>query len=244
MKCLMRRLGVLALIALVSACAGAEVPPARAPDPFEPANRAVHAFNKSLDRNVLKPVSEDYVASVPGPVRKGISNGVNNLSQPLYAVNHLLQGDIEGTVSSVTRFGINTLVGLGGLLDPASEAGVYSQDTDFGETLAVWGVPSGPYVELPVFGPSTVRDAAGRVVDIAGDPVNAYIPAEARPYYIGARVADLLQTRQDMARVIETLLYESADSYRAARIAYLQNRARNANDGLTATDLEDPYAFQ
>ncbi|MEM7613987.1 MAG: VacJ family lipoprotein [Pseudomonadota bacterium] len=236
--------GGIILLALVSACGGTAVPSADAPDPLEGINRNVHAFNKGLDRAVLKPTSEVYVAVVPQPVRGGVSNGVSNLSEPMNVVNYTLQGDIEGAVRSFMRFGMNTVFGLGGLLDPASDAGLFEDPTDFGETMAVWGVNSGPYVELPIFGPSTTRDAFGLGVDIVADPVPQVLTSEANAYLIGAQVADVLQTRNDFARVIEALFYESADSYAATRIAYLQNRARDLNQGLALEDLEDPYAFE
>ncbi|MEM8870260.1 MAG: VacJ family lipoprotein [Pseudomonadota bacterium] len=235
--------GGLALM-LLTACGGQTVPTATDPDPLEGVNRTVHAFNKGLDRAVLKPTSEVYVTVVPPPVRGGVSNGVSNLSEPLNVVNYTLQGNVEGAVRSFMRFGMNTVFGLGGLLDPASDAGLFEDSTDFGETLAVWGVNSGPYVELPLFGPSTVRDTFGLGVDFVADPVPRVLSSEANTYVIGAQAADVLQTRNDLARVIEALFYESADSYAATRIAYLQNRARDLNQGLALEDLEDPYAFE
>lgn len=232
----------------VTALAGCGQPvgnTADAQDPLEPVNRSVHAFNKGLDRTVLKPTSEAYVAIVPRPLREGVSNGSENLSQPLYFVNHVLQGDIRSAMDTFFRFGMNTVLGVGGIADPATDAGIPERPTDFGETLAVWGIDSGPYVELPVFGPSTARDSVGLVVDFIIDPVGRTVPGEYRGYLIGADVAALLQTRQDFARVVEALLYESADSYNASRIAYLQNRAAALNDGqVIAEDLEDIYAFE
>ena len=233
------------ILALVAGCAGSQdVPTADSPDPLEGVNRAMHGLNKGLDTVAIKPGSDAYVAVVPSRARSGISNVATNLLQPVYAANHLLQGDIEDAGTTVMRFGFNTLFGLGGLLDPASEAGMYDNPSDFGETLAVWGVGSGPYVELPVFGPSTVRDSLGLAVDIYADPVPRVLGNDSWPYVVGIRVADLLQERNEMARVIEALYYESADSYSATRIAYLQNRAKTINDGaLALEDLEDPYDF-
>lgn len=233
------------ILALTAGCAGSsDVPTADSPDPLEGVNRVVHGFNKGLDRAVLRPVSDAYVTAVPQRGRGGISNVATNLMQPIYAANHLLQGDIEDAGTTVMRFGFNTLFGLGGLLDPASEAGMYDNPSDFGETMAVWGVGSGPYVELPLFGPSTVRDSFGLAVDIYADPVPRALGADALPYLVGVRIGDVLQERNELARVIEALYYESADSYSATRIAYLQNRAKEINDGaLALEDLEDPYDF-
>lgn len=236
---------IAGLLALTAGCTGStDVPTADSPDPLEGVNRAVHGFNKGLDRVALKPGSEAYVAVVPRRARGGISNVATNLLQPVYAANHLLQGDIEDAGTTVMRFGFNTFFGLGGLLDPASEAGMYDNPTDFGETLAVWGVGSGPYVELPVFGPSTVRDSFGLAVDLYADPVPRALDGDQVPILVGIRVADVLQERNDLARVIDALYYQSADSYSATRIAYLQNRAKEINEGaLTLEDLEDPYDF-
>lgn len=233
------------ILALAAGCTGSsDVPTAESPDPLEGFNRAMHGFNKGLDRVAIKPGSEAYVAVVPGRARGGISNVATNLLQPVYAANHLLQGDIEDAGTTVMRFGFNTLFGLGGLLDPATEAGMYDNPSDFGETLAVWGVASGPYVELPLFGPSTVRDSFGLAVDIYADPMPRALGHDSWPYIVGIRVADLLQQRNEMSRVIQALYYESADSYSATRIAYLQNRAKTINDGaLALEDLEDPYDF-
>lgn len=180
---------------------------------------------------------------VPAPVRTGVSNLNSNLSQPLVVVNYALQGKIEQSGQAFTRLGINTLLGIGGLLDPATEFGLVEDPTDFGETLAVWGAPSGPYVELPLFGPSTVRDTLGIAAEFAADQVPEIIEEDLTGVLIGLQVGDVLQTRDDLKRVLDALLYESADSYAATRIAFLQNRARQLNEGLALEDLEDPYAF-
>ncbi|MHA3979545.1 MlaA family lipoprotein [Halovulum sp. GXIMD14794] len=240
-------------IALLALSLGACAQPgdtANAPDPFEGANRAVHSFNKGLDRSVVKPASEAYVRVVPRPVRGGVSNGVNTLSQPIYAANHVLQGDFLGAVHTAFRFGTNVFVGFAGIADPATQMGLYDRPTDFGETLAVWGVDSGPYVELPFFGPSTVRDTTGLVVDFVADPYALTLLRDYTGWFIALEAADALQQRNEYSRLIEALLYESADSYNAARIAYLQNRAAtiggsDGSDGATPApgDLEDPYAF-
>ncbi|MEM8787074.1 MAG: VacJ family lipoprotein [Pseudomonadota bacterium] len=240
------RLCGLLLVAAVAGCAEPQIVSADAPDPFAPVNRAVHQFNKGADTVLIRPLSKGYVTAVPGPLRRGISNGANNLAQPLYVANHLLQGDVEAAGTAFFRFGMNTTVGLAGLLDPATEAGLADNPTDFGETLAVWGLPSGPYVELPILGPSTVRGTVGQVTEIVGDPLFFVIDDEFIAIPIAVEVGALLQTRQDFARVIDALLYESADSYNASRIAYLQNRARELNEGLALEelDLEDPFAFE
>ncbi|MSU90497.1 VacJ family lipoprotein [Rhodobacteraceae bacterium 2CG4] len=240
--------GRAAVVLLALAAGACTQPPgdtANAADPYERTNRAIHAFNKRLDTNVLKPGSETYVQVVPQPVRDGVLNAANNLQQPLNFVNHVLQGDIEDAASSAFRFGLNTFFGVGGLADPADDAGLYDRPTDFGETLAVWGIDSGPYIELPVFGPSTVRDGVGLVAGFVADPLGWTELRDYSGYFIALEAANALQQRSDYARLIESLLYESADSYNAARIAYLQNRSASLNQGAPAAeDLEDPYAFE
>lgn len=240
------------LAALLALALGACTQPgdtANAPDPLEGANRAVHNFNKGLDRTVVEPASKVYVRVVPRPVRGGVSNGVNTLNQPIYAANHILQGDLLDAVHTAFRFGTNTFIGFGGIADPATEMGLYDRPTDFGETLAIWGFDSGPYVELPFFGPSTVRDTAGLMVDFVADPYALTLLRDYTGWFIALEAADALQQRDEYSRLIEALLYESADSYNAARIAYLQNRAATIGGGggvggtPAESDLEDPYAF-
>lgn len=231
------------LVILLGACSGGSGTAANPDDPYEASNRAVHEFNKRLDRRIVKPASDGYVAVVPRPVREGVSNGVENLGQPYTAINHALQGDFDDTIATIMRFGMNTVFGLGGLRDPATDAGLFQRDTDFGETLAVWGVPSGPYLETPFFGPSTVRDTAGRIVGFVADPVDYWVNNDVSGYIVAARVGDVLQLRNDLDRVIDALYYQSADSYTAARIAYLQNRSRSVNESVSDDDLEDPNAF-
>lgn len=237
----LRRLAAAALAVAVAACSnvgdGADVA-----DPYEGFNRRVHGFNKNADTVILKPVSAIYGTVVPRPMRRGVDNVVNNLSLPGKLVNHVLQGDMRDAGETFARFGMNTVFGLGGVLDPAADAGLYERDTDFGETLARWGVRQGAYIELPVFGPSSERDLAGRIVDFAIDPVSNVLPADALELRRAGEVANLVNQRHELRGVVEALLYESADSYTALRIAYLQNKSRRLGGGLSEDDLEDPYA--
>ncbi len=234
---------ILALLA-VSACTDTSGLSSSDSDPYEDANRAIHKFNKGLDKNLLKPASEVYGGAVPSPVRKGVSNAVTNINEPLAFINHSLQGDFDDAGATFARFAVNTVFGFGGLLDIGTDAGIIERPTDFGETLAVWGVREGAYIELPVFGPSSERDLAGRVVDLAMNPTRYVLSSTEQQVLTGATVADVLNTRHEFASVINALLYESADSYSAARIAYLQNKARSLGGGLSEDDLEDPYAFE
>lgn len=215
-----------------------------ASDPYERQNRAIHAFNKGADKNVLRPASNAYAAVVPRPARVGLSNGVSNLNQPIQFINHTLQGDIDEAARTFLRFAVNTVFGFGGLLDVAGDAGLNDEPTDFGETLAVWGVREGAYIELPLLGPSSERDLAGRVVDFAMNPTRYVIDTPESNYVMAAQALDILHQRKELAGIIDALLYESADSYAAARIAYLQNKANAVGGGnVTEDDLEDPYDF-
>ena len=228
---------------LLSACTDTTGVGQSAADPYESQNRAIHAFNKSADRNVLKPASTAYAVVVPSPVRKGLSNGVSNLGQPVKFVNHVAQGDFDDAARTFLRFAVNSTFGLGGLLDPAADGGLYDRPTDFGETLAVWGVREGAYLELPLLGPSSERDLAGKVVDFAINPVRNFVEAPESNYILAAQVLSVLQARHEYADIIDALLYESTDSYSAARIAYLQNKARAVGgQSVTEDNLEDPYA--
>lgn len=156
----------LAFMALSSGCASVGGDPR---DPAEPMNRAVFSFNKKLDRAVVKPVAEGYKKVVPSIARRGVGNVFGNLGDVGNFANALLQAKGEESARSFMRFAINTVFGIGGLFDVASEAGLAKAEEDFGLTLGTWGVGSGPYLVLPILGPSTVRDAAGLPVDCALD---------------------------------------------------------------------------
>ncbi len=210
-------------------------------DPTEASNRAMHDLNVAVDRAVLRPVALGYGTAVPEPVRTGLGNFSSNLNQPLYVVNDILQLRLDDALRNTFRFLMNSTFGLGGLLDPASEGGLYAEETDFGETLHVWGVSEGAYVVLPLLGPSTSRDTAGLIVDTVMNPTRlAFSPPES-DYITGANVADALNTRHELGDEIDRLYYESADGYAQARLIYLQNR-RYELRGNQPTDYADPYA--
>ena len=136
-------------------------------DPWESWNRGVYKVNDKLDRAVAKPVARTYVRAVPKPVRTGVSNFFENLRQPTVMVNDVLQGKFKAAANDLARFVLNLTVGVGGLLDPATQAGLDLNNEDFGQTLGHWGVHPGPFVEIPLLGPSDVRDGLGRVARIA-----------------------------------------------------------------------------
>ncbi|WP_298921685.1 VacJ family lipoprotein [uncultured Roseobacter sp.] len=248
------KLPIIALSAtlLLGACATTQDVASRSDginDPYERQNRKVHAFNKGLDKNLIRPVAEGY-GVVPVEIRNTVNNFSENLSMPGVAVNSLLQGDLKGTGLATLRFAMNTTLGLGGFFDPASELNIPDHDTDFGETLAVWGVQEGAYIELPLFGPSTQRATAGLVVDFFTNPLTySTIDGDDRIIPPTARGAAALNDRERFGDSIDALLYESADSYAQARQTYLQNRRfeldENAGEGVdpySADPYEDPYA--
>lgn len=218
-------------------------------DPYETQNRKVHAFNKGLDKNIVRPVSQAY-GVVPVEMRNTVNNFSENLSMPGVAVNSLLQGDLRGTGLATLRFVMNTTIGIGGLFDAASELNIPEHRTDFGETLTVWGAGEGAYIELPLFGPSTQRDTAGLVVDFFTNPLTySTIDGDARIIPPTAAGASVVNNREKFSDSVDSVLYESADSYAQSRSIYLQNRRfelgqdQDAEIDPFATDpYEDPYA--
>ena len=174
------------LVVLASGCAtvpGAAPPPKE--DPWENFNRKVFSFNESVDEAVLKPVATAYVKAVPELVRKGVSNVLGNIGDVWSSANHLLQGKLQTGLDMGMRVLANTFFGLGGLLDPATEFGLVRRSEDFGQTLGRWGVGSGPYLMLPLLGPSTLRDGSALLVDRRASP-SAFGNTDAATYGIAA----------------------------------------------------------
>jgi len=209
-------------------------------DPYEKMNRKTHTFNKAVDRNIIRPVARTYDIVVPDPIEKGISNFSSNLSLPGKILNNVLQGDFEGAGQNTLRFLFNSTYGFGGVLDPSSHWGVEEQDTDFGETLETWGVEEGAYIELPILGPSTERDAAGFFIDIFLDPAGYVLNGPQSRARSTARAGEILQTRHVLGNQIDEILYESADSYAQSRLIFLQNRRFELKEG-TGDGFIDPY---
>ncbi len=215
--------GVLAV--LLSACGPAAIPPGDSiVDRDETRNRANHEFNRGLDRVLVGPASNAYGTVIPAPVRTGVSNFATNLNQPSYVLNNLLQFRLGQAMQNTARFAINSTIGIGGLFDPATAMGVPAAETDFGETLHIYGVPEGAYTELPVFGPSTSRDAVGLFVDMAMNPVRVFLDTPESRYVTGAEVLARFNDRYTLDDTIDSILYESADSYTQLRSIYLQTR--------------------
>jgi phospholipid-binding lipoprotein MlaA len=232
-------LAALVLAGALAACGPAQIP-AGINDPHEAQNRATHDANRELDRVLLRPASRGYGSILPEPVRKGIGNFAANLDTPGDVLNNLLQLRLDDAAENTLRFVLNTTVGIGGLFDPATAIGIYGESTDFGETLHVWGAPEGAYVELPIAGPSTERDALGGVVDILLNPVRLAVPTAFSPGAIAADIASAFGTRYEYSDMIDSVLYESADSYAQARLFYLQNRRFELGGGV-GDNYVDPY---
>lgn len=211
-------------------------------DPFERTNRSIHSVNKTIDRAIFRPASNGYVTIFPPSMVTSFSHFSDYLSMPGDIVNAVLQGDLRTAGNGVLRFLINTTVV--GLADPATDFKIPPVDTDFGETLHVWGFKEGAYVELPVLGPSTTRDAVGLLVDLFTNPLSAASNPPIENLGVYAEVLERMGDRGNFTDTVDSILYDSADSYAQARIIYLQNRRFELADGDSDTylDHDDPYA--
>ena len=239
----------VSLAVLLLAACGPRVAPApqAVNDPFEGANRQVHAFNKGLDANLVRPLTQrlsggdggsDAAAGSPLDV---VTNIGSNLALPGKVVNHMLQGRPGPAIRNSLRFVVNSTLGLGGLHDPAgAEFALTEIDTDFGETLYRWGLPEGPYVELPLLGPSTSRRAVGRVVDIVIDPVDGWLEDDAARAAWTVRLASKAGERSRFGDTVDSVLYDSADSYAQTRLIYLMHRRHELGQ---EGESDDPYVI-
>ena len=226
------RMTAVAAVALVAGCAAT---PSRI-DPLEPMNRALYQVHDVLDTNIVKPVAEVYVAVVPKFVRTAFANVFNNIDDLFSAVNDLLQGKLDKAGNDLGRVLTNTMIGFGGLIDVATDAGIERGNEDFGQTFAVWGIPQGPYLFIPLFGPTTVRDGVGVVVRIAVGPVG-YIPDVAvRNSIYGVGYVDLRSQALDAGDIVDTA---ALDRYLFIRNAYLQRRRYLIYDGKPPPESED-----
>ena len=209
-------------------------------DPFEPTNRAILAFNRGVDAAVMKPAATAYRDQVPELIRNMIGNFLEHLRAPVVFLNDLAQGEVNRALVMFNRFWINTALGFG-FLDMASALGVAGHDEDFGQTLAVWGVDAGPYVMLPLFGPSNPRDVVGRVVDFLADPFNIWATNTDREQLQFARAGTLaVDSRADNLDLIEDLEKTSLDFYAAIRSLYRQRRADEISNGKGSANLPAP----
>ncbi|MCA8907714.1 MAG: VacJ family lipoprotein [Rhodospirillaceae bacterium] len=231
----------LCVLGLLSACATDPNDPFN--DPYEDINREIFALNDSMDRNVLVPVAEAYRDTVPEPVRQSVTNGLRNLNTPLIFINEVLQGDMRGAEVAFNRFWINSFLGIGGLFDIAGmDPRLEYRSEDFGQTLAVWGVEPGPYLVLPLLGPSNPRDLAGLVGDQLMDPVRWVIQVETNWDAFGPSrfAATLVDRREAALDALEEVRASSLDYYAAIRSLYRQNREAEINDSDEVEPVDIP----
>lgn len=222
----------IALVAL-SGCATNQVDQAYN-DPFEGVNRAVLEFNLESDRVILKPIAKTYSKVVPGPIRSGINNFFSNLWEPMTIVNDLLQGKLDHAAQDTMRFLVNSTIGVFGILDVATEMDMPRRKEDFGQTLAVWGVPSGPYLVLPFLGPSNLRDTAGLVPQWVYADALIYLDSPESYYAVAARLVDGRSTLLGADDILDL----QPDKYLFLREAYQQNRNNLIHDGNPPSALQ------
>lgn len=238
---------VFLLVGLVSGCA---VPDAATKasgqpfDPYESANRNVHGFNVAVDKFLFRPASKGYTNLIPDPMEDSFNYFSRNLSEPGNVLNHLLQGNFKDAGIGTVRFVLNTTVGFAGLANPASDFGIPEVDTDFGQTLHVWGAPEGAYIELPILGPSTQRDSIGMIADLFISPINFSPVRIVDNIGVYAEILKRMSDRGRYSDTVDSILYESADSYAQARVIFLQNRRfelEGSNDDPYFDPYSDPY---
>jgi len=220
-----------ALVLLTSACATG--PNANPRDPLEPLNRSVYSFNDAVDRAVVKPVATAYRDVLPQPVRTGVSNFFANLQDAWSGVNNALQFKPRESVESFLRFGVNTVFGLAGLLDIATEMRIERHTEDFGQTLGYWGVGAGPYLVLPLLGPSTVRDTAALPVDAQGNLLSNVSDVPARNSATAVNLVDRRSRLLDASKMLDQV---ALDPYTFTRDAFLQRRRNQVYDGNPPDD--------
>lgn len=212
---------IAATVAASAVLSGCATGPNRNPnDPLEPMNRAMYKFNDTVDTNIAVPIAKGYQKITPTPMRTAISNFFSNLGDLGNMANNLLQLRITDATQDLMRVAMNSLFGVAGLIDIATPAGLPKHHQDFGLTMARWGVPSGPYLVLPVFGPSTIRDGVGRAVDVRFNLLNYIEPAARNPMYI----AQFISARSDLLGATDLLKQAALDPYSFVRDAYLQQR--------------------
>lgn len=215
---------VLAFCGMLGGCATSGNPK----DPVEGFNRATFAFNEGLDAVLIKPVAQGYDAILPLPVKTGVTNFFGNIADLFIGVNNLLQGKPDQAFSDLGRVVINSTVGILGLFDVASEAGIEKHEEDFGQTFGRWGMGDGAYVVIPVFGPRTVRDTAGLVLDMVADPVANLSDISTRNSLVALRMID---ARADLLPADKVIEEAALDKYAYVRDGYLQRRRNLIHDG-------------
>jgi phospholipid-binding lipoprotein MlaA len=228
---------MLILVGAVSGCATVATPNPR--DPLESFNRGVYTFNDALDRAILKPVATGYRTVIPQFARTGVRNFFSNLDDLAVIVNNLLQFKLQQAASDTGRFLLNSTVGVLGLVDVASHVGLEKHNEDFGQTLGYWGIGSGPYLVLPLLGPSSFRDGIGRIVDMYTDVVWNIERIRLRNVLLATRVVSNREALLDSEKILDTA---ALDRYSFIRDAYLQRRRSLVYDGNPPPEPEDEPA--
>jgi phospholipid-binding lipoprotein MlaA len=238
---LVRMALAVAACSVVSACVTLPPNSPRSPqDPWERWNRGVYKVNVKLDNAIAKPVAKAYVKHMPHPIQTGVSNFFSNLDTPTVMINDALQGKFKAAGNDLGRFLLNSTIGIGGILDPASSAGLDHNHEDFGLTLGHWGVHPGPFLELPILGPSDIRDATGKVVDAYTNP-RQYVHNNYVRY--GLWLPDLINTRASLLPLDDTIDH-AFDPYAFVRDAFLARRAYQITGKSPDEQLIDPDADQ
>jgi len=218
------------LLTLSAAAHAADAPPN--PDPLEPVNRITYRFNDFLDTWLLRPVARGYEIVTPRPVRTGVGNFFSNLTYPVVIVNDVLQGKLRQGARDTGRFILNSTVGIAGIFDPATRVGLEEHNEDLGQTLGKWGLPQGPYLVVPLFGPRTFRSGAGDLVDTLFNPLLQYDDSSVR---FKAYMFSVVHTRSTLLRFDEEI-NRAFDEYAFVRDSYLQNRGYLLRDGAEAEE--------
>lgn len=229
MNTLTQRLGkilAISLLLLLQACATVKNADVR--DPWESMNRSVYNFNEVLDNIAIQPAAKAYNAVLPSPVRTGIHNFVGNLGDVWTLANTALQLKLQASAETFMRITVNTVFGLGGVLDVATEMRLEKRKEDFGQTLGYWGVKPGPYVVLPILGPSTVRDALATPIDMQGDVTQQFNDQATRSVLTVTRILDV---RAGLLESLDVIKAAALDPYSFVRDAYLQKRENDVHDG-------------
>ena len=229
---------VVAAFIFLAGCATVDPEFADPRDPWEGFNRAIYSLNDTLDKAIIKPLAQGYNLIVPTPVNKGVTNFFNNLGDVTSAINNLLQFKMGRAISDIGRVAINTTIGIGGLFDVASNMDLPRYGEDFGQTLGTWGVATGPYLVLPLIGPSSGRGTVGVVVDWFTDPVT-YLEDDTLRWSL--RGLDLVDTRADLLNASRVVEEAALDPYAFVRDAYLQSRQNEVYDGNPPEEEEPAY---
>ena len=204
-------------------------------DPFESGNRNIHGFNEYADAKFLRPIAKIYEDTLPGNLRSGVTNFFSNLENINNALNSALQLKMGESLQELTRFCLNTTIGIGGFFDPASRLTINDSDEDFGQTFSVWGANRGPYIVLPFFGPSTIKDAVGSSLDFIINPTRLYNPSEQQLFFSATSVVN---SRAELLTV-ENVVF--GDKYLFYKNAYLQRREFLELDGEVIDEFDDEF---